>query len=378
MQAQNSSSHGAEAPVLRVTKWLQAPAGFDAQWSRLRGKVVVLDFWATWCAPCVRSIPHLNQLANEFRGQDVVFLAVTDDDEERLKAFLPKHPIDAIIGIDTEDRSFKAFALNYFGTTVLVGKDGNIIGTTDTENLTADVLKDALAGKSPALPQTQSNQSDVDWDKNSIEWQDGIVPLMYAIIKPIKPNGGAERAGSDRITADGVGLLELVELAYKTDPFHVDWQMPRDNQAYRAAFRVPEGRKEYLLPYMQQTLADFFGIEARWEDRERDVYILRHMQRYPVLPESRSEKEQVLAWHGKITLRRQPVSALCKILANIVLDAIVVDEVGMTGNYDFDLSYQHGNPELTTQGLRELGFEVVKERRNVPILVVTPERAPKT
>jgi len=149
--------------------------------------------------------------------------------------------------------------------------------------------------------------------------------------------------------------------------------MPRDNQAYRAAFRVPEDRKEFLLPYMQQTLADFFGIEARWEDRERDVYVLRQIQGRPVLPESQSEKEQVLALHGKITLRRQPVSALCKILANILFHAIVVDEVGMTGKYDFDLSYQHENPELMTQGLRELGFEVVKERRNVPILVVTPE-----
>jgi uncharacterized protein (TIGR03435 family) len=319
----------------------------------------------------------LNELANEFRGQDVVFLAVTDDDEERLKSFLPKHPIDAIIGIDTEDTSFKAFGLNFFGVTVLIGKDGSIIGTTLTENLTADMLKDALAGKNPALPQMQTTQSDPDWDKNSIDWQDGIVPLMYAIIKPIKPNGGRESAGSDRITADGVGLMELVELAYQADPLHVDWQMPTDNQAYRAAFRVPEDRKEYLLPYMQKTLADFFGIKARWEDRERDAYVLRHIHGFPVLPESRSEKEQVLAWHGKITLRRQPVSVLCKILANIVLQAIVVDEVGMTGNYDFDLSYQHGNPQLTIQGLRDVGFEVVKERRNVPILVVTPEGAAK-
>jgi thiol-disulfide isomerase/thioredoxin len=188
-----------------VTKWLQAPAGFDAQWSRLRGEVVVLDFWATWCAPCVHSILHLNELANEFRGQDVVFLAVTDDDEERLQSFLPKHPIDAMVGIDTEDASIKAFGLNFFGATVLVGKDGHIIGTTLTVNLTAEMLKDALAGKSPTLPQMLSMQSDPDWDKNSIEWQDGIVPLMYAIIKPIEPNGGTERAESNHITAVVLG-----------------------------------------------------------------------------------------------------------------------------------------------------------------------------
>jgi len=86
---------GQEAPTLQVTQWLQAPDGFDGQWSGLRGKVVVLDFWATWCSPCIHAIPHLNQLANEFRDQGVLFLAVTDDDVDRLKPFLAKQPMNA-------------------------------------------------------------------------------------------------------------------------------------------------------------------------------------------------------------------------------------------------------------------------------------------
>src|SRR6266545_410416 len=82
------SASGEEPPPLHASEWLQAPGGFDSRWGGLRGHVVVLEFWATWCPPCVDSIPHLNHLASEFRDKGVVFLAMTDDDPERLTSFL--------------------------------------------------------------------------------------------------------------------------------------------------------------------------------------------------------------------------------------------------------------------------------------------------
>jgi len=54
---------GTPAPALTNVHLLQAPKGSQAAWDRLRGKVVVLEFWATWCAPCIASLPHFNQLA---------------------------------------------------------------------------------------------------------------------------------------------------------------------------------------------------------------------------------------------------------------------------------------------------------------------------
>src|SRR5579871_624078 len=119
---------GQQAPPLQVTQWLQAPQGFSGQWSELRGKVVVLEFWATWCSPCIHAIPHLNQLASKFRDKDLVFLAVTDDDADRLKPFLARQPMNAIIGIDTELKSWKAFEVPSVPHTVHVGKDGSILG----------------------------------------------------------------------------------------------------------------------------------------------------------------------------------------------------------------------------------------------------------
>ncbi len=372
--AQDVLNPGAQAPSLQVTKWLQAPAGFDGQWSRLRGKVVVLEFWATWCSPCVRAIPHLNQLANEFHGQDIVFVAVTDDDEDRLKTFLAKQPMDAMIGIDTDRKSWKAFGVSSIPHTIVIDKDGTVIGATLPENVTSDKLREVLTGKRPVLPPKEGVESDLEWDDHLIEWQDGVRPATYAIIKPIKTTTAGLWPRQGHLTADGVSLNVLVQAAYETDHFHLDWRMPKDDQTYRVAIRVPQDRKSSLLSYLRQTLGMVFGIQARWENHERDVYVLRRIEGQAGPSESRAEHDLVQMMKGKITLRRQSVKRLCEFLTNS-LDSVVVDETGMNGHYDFDVRYQPGQTEVTTQALRELGFEAIKARRSIPILVVEPESA---
>jgi len=57
-----------------------------------KGKVVVVDFWATWCRPCVALLPHTAQLAKEYKGRPVQFLGVSlDNERERLEEFLARN-----------------------------------------------------------------------------------------------------------------------------------------------------------------------------------------------------------------------------------------------------------------------------------------------
>ncbi len=86
---------GEPAPPLELEKLLQAPAGMKANWPSLKGNVVVLEFWATWCAPCIAAMPHLNELTEQFKDKAVKFISITDEDEATVAPFLSRRTIKA-------------------------------------------------------------------------------------------------------------------------------------------------------------------------------------------------------------------------------------------------------------------------------------------
>jgi len=76
------------APIFTSTNL----AGTEYNLESLRGKVVVINLWGTFCAPCIAEMPVLNALVEKYKGKDVVFLAPTPDDKSLLDGFLEKYP----------------------------------------------------------------------------------------------------------------------------------------------------------------------------------------------------------------------------------------------------------------------------------------------
>jgi thiol-disulfide isomerase/thioredoxin len=134
---------------------LRALTGDAPSWDRLRGQAVVLDFWATWCGPCIQAIPHLNQLVDEFAGQPVRFISVTYEKEEVVRPFLEKHPLRTIVGLDDGCRTFRAFQAWGIPLVTLVGPDGRVKGVIHPTDLTSEVVREVLAGRTPAVTQSQ-------------------------------------------------------------------------------------------------------------------------------------------------------------------------------------------------------------------------------
>lgn len=116
---------GVKAPPLDLEDVLQAPAGSRVTWDGLRGKVVVLEFWATWCPSCVKAIPHFNQLADELSGKPVVFIAVTDEKKQTVLPFLANHPIRGWVGLNPSGSMFGTYGIDDGRPlTVIVRPDG--------------------------------------------------------------------------------------------------------------------------------------------------------------------------------------------------------------------------------------------------------------
>ncbi len=65
--------------------------------SQLKGKVVLITFWSTRCAICHNEIPNLNRMANRYKGRDVVFLALTMENQTRIEPYIKKNPFNFFI-----------------------------------------------------------------------------------------------------------------------------------------------------------------------------------------------------------------------------------------------------------------------------------------
>ncbi len=101
--------------------------GQEITLSQLKGKVVLLDFWATWCGPCRESIPHLIQLYNDYRekGFELIGMDVDKGDVETVRKFVKSMDIPYPIVVAPEEVA-RSYRVNGIPTTILIDKEGNI------------------------------------------------------------------------------------------------------------------------------------------------------------------------------------------------------------------------------------------------------------
>ena len=114
----------------------------------LNGKVVVVNFWATWCIPCVGELPAFNKLHRDFgsKGVAVIGIDMGDEGAEKVRHFLRKHPIDYTVGLGGDALATK-YNLETYPVTLVFDRSGKEIKRFD-ESLTE---KDLLAAVQKAL-----------------------------------------------------------------------------------------------------------------------------------------------------------------------------------------------------------------------------------
>ena len=101
--------------------------GVEHRLADFRGKVVLVNFWATWCGPCVQEMPSLQRLKEKLAGRPFVVLAVNlDEPESRIRNFLAKVSVDFPILLDPEKKASRAWNARILPASYIVGADGKI------------------------------------------------------------------------------------------------------------------------------------------------------------------------------------------------------------------------------------------------------------
>lgn len=106
---------------------LHAMKGPNTRLQELRGRVVMVNFWATWCGPCRQEMPHLNRLHEKYNRAGLVLLGVNvDDDPANAAAVATKLGIQFPVLLDTDKKVSDQYDLQAMPSTYLIDRDGKV------------------------------------------------------------------------------------------------------------------------------------------------------------------------------------------------------------------------------------------------------------
>jgi len=290
------------APDLAFTDLLQAPAEAKTDWASLRGKAIVLNFWATWCVPCVAEIPLMNSLAASVDPAKVQFIAAdyNGEDRKKVEAFLKKHPISAWIGLDTSHETQKHFGVHAIPVTFVIGPDGRIAHVTGHPNsLTAEKLNALADGKPVAFDDAAETDAKIQDEQKQAATQaekDKLASFMATNGKTLASNKAgtitlseAARAPDDGLPADlartmiwspgrfdllSARIADLAAHVFHTQATRVAVSGVSADKRYNLYVDMPGADAKALDRAVAKILSAGLGVTFRRQTIEKDVFIL--------------------------------------------------------------------------------------------------------
>jgi thiol-disulfide isomerase/thioredoxin len=147
MRSGHAALEGKPMPALTVADWVNG----QVKPEDMKGKVVIMDFYATWCGPCMAAIPHNNELLKKYKDRGLVIVGVCTSSrgQEKMEENAKAKGIEYPIARDPEQKSAKAWAVHYYPTYAIVDRKGvvRIVGLqpNNVETVVKKLLDESVA-----------------------------------------------------------------------------------------------------------------------------------------------------------------------------------------------------------------------------------------
>lgn len=374
---------GVKAPELQLSEVIQGPSLNTISLEKLKGKIVVLEFWTTWCGPCVGAFPHINELVKKYKGKPVVFIAITTDDnkvlmsslKEKAARILHNRPLHSWIVVDAEGALTRnRYKISSYPTTILINQEGNLDAITRPFSLNETVFNNLLAGKPsglarPPAPATAPSPAVVEKDKTAA--------VFSCSLKKQPGRGGLSSSSGTGYYVQSASVTDVLQWAFNINPFCILFKdsLPDDRWTIETTF--PKGQEGLAKEYFQKMIPSGWGITVTAGKQEMDVYVMKY--RKVPLKEKASflTPADTMLRNGHLSTSGGTVLATHWSFPGIVklceglFGQLIIDETNLQGYYDLSLFYQEGNTASIIEGLKDCGLILTKEKRKMDVLEVS-------
>jgi thiol-disulfide isomerase/thioredoxin len=363
--------------------------------SSFKGKLLILDFWATWCTACLKHFPQMDSLQQQYKSEVQVLLVNaknTGDDEKKIQAFLEKrkapngrpYSLPSVIGDTLLTQLFPHKLLPHY---VWLDSSRKVVAITDAEALTAKNIAPFLNGGNPALrlkkdvlsynpaaPLLVNGNGGTDSNLLYNSTFSGFIPGL--------PSGVnyTTTATTWQVTMLNLPVLSLYQQALRfpanrvllhvkhRSAFNPASVTPTNSFCYQLTLpaATPPAQKASLIA---EDLNRLLGLQGSIQTLTLPCWVLVRRQK----PLQRPKASLPPAGAEIVQLNNQPLSALLIALNGSAITfpprRIVIDETGYTGTFTLQLTLSE-NLQALNQQLATYGLRLLPAQKALPVFIL--------
>jgi thiol-disulfide isomerase/thioredoxin len=368
---------GQVAPEIVITNWLKnVPKSRE-----LSDKFIVIDFWATWCAPCLETVPHFNQMVKEHKSNpNLVFLALTDEKITKVMPLLKRIPFDAVVVTDTTRQTSNSFKANTIPFCVIIDNKNKIRWFGHSGSLNSKIISNILAGKPIDTEKMQEISSSDDIDKLYNELDDRYAVYFedagikeYFSMGPVttKPFGSVRlRGGSKKFpykeVVIGCPLVPRISTLLDVSPTQI--VIPEKLQgsciSYCYKSELKNDKKNVLDTILHQLKLEYIVKDSLVDAIVLEVENRTLLEKYA--SDSLAHMSRSSSSDSYAAIEDHVFSNMATLIQEKVKKVVIVQNDAIFSR-NFSMTIKYDNLSVLTRSLKHYGIKVTTVKRKMPI-----------
>ena len=361
--------------------------------SQDKDKLILLDFWNTWCSSCLLNFPKMEELQKQF-GDKIKILAVSNQDRLVLEKFFATkngQRYKNVVSVAGDKMFHQLFP--HKGVPYIVWiKDGKMLNTTDGAQVTEKTIQEVLGGKSSSLQTVvqMSRERPLMLSEN-FDIEKGLSMINYSLFAKGRIRGmgfgsGFHRSGQivygrqftnfsfwEIASAIANEIFQKKNQSFNEKRRIIEFKNPErrveDKSLYNYEYIVPQSKADSLYPLMLENLSRFADYKTIIEKRKVKCLVLKRTSTVDKLKTKGSEMSFLFSL-SKTNLQNTSLYALVNSLNAVpTISLPIVDETGYTNNIDLKIGAISDLNSIRKE-LLQYDLDLVEAERELDMLVI--------
>lgn len=369
----------------------------------MKGKWLLLEFWGTWCAPCISKIPSLNKMQEELNEENIQFISITWEDQEKVERFLKRKPINGWIGIDKDRSLIDTLNVRIWPTTLLVDAEGIIRSRWTSEKLNSSMILEFMKNDSgddvpsdsrnkpstmeqrigEAIKINSSSNTSLSLNgsakvkSNNGDQKSEAKPIYSVSIQPsdYESEMGMFAKQAGRLRVKGLVLSKLISEAYGVSQFQVVGEQDLLERRFDVDVKLPGKQTDTFEKVLQSAIER--SLKYSVAEKNQSIKVLRLTA--PNGPGKHLYASKTERWKfswddGNMAGTGLPIEGQFLKGIGSILGMEILNETALEGKYDFNLFWDEENPASVKAALKEqLGLVLIEKEEEMKVLLVTED-----